>query len=395
MKNLWATTFVGYVRMKIEGSYAELFLNRCIEHELSIWHIKRISDKHIICYISLDDAKKVRPLLRETNCKVSFIERRGFPFFIRRLLLRIGFVGGVVAFIAILFILSNMVWGIKIDGANPKVEYELEQIVSEMGIKRGKFHFLLPSVEDIQREVTNRLEDATWVGVTLNGTTFHFQVVEQKLPEKQELLSPRHLVAKKKAIIHEIFVEHGQTQVSVNDFVNKGDLLVSGFIGKEGKTEIVPAKAKVLGEIWYKSTVDIPFVNDFSTFTGNTKTRYYLNIFNINIPIWGFGKIEFEEYEINQDIRSLQFLKWSLPLAFEKRKWLENEIVTREYSKDEAVKIGKEMAKKELIKNLEEDSSIHSEKVLHEEVENGKVKLIIHYKVIEDITEEQPIIQGD
>ncbi|MDQ7864118.1 hypothetical protein RCO48_32715 [Peribacillus frigoritolerans] len=34
-------------------------------------------------------------------------------------------------------------------------------------------------------------------------------------------------------------------------------------------------------------------------------------------------------------------------------------------------------------------------KILHESMENGKVKLSIHYQVIEDIAIGQPIIQGD
>ncbi|UTW69946.1 sporulation protein YqfD [Anaerobacillus sp. HL2] len=36
----------------------------------------------------------------------------------------------------ILFVLSNMVWGVSIDGASPKVEHQLSQVVQELGIKR-------------------------------------------------------------------------------------------------------------------------------------------------------------------------------------------------------------------------------------------------------------------
>ncbi|UTW69945.1 hypothetical protein KHA80_03655 [Anaerobacillus sp. HL2] len=36
---------------------------------------------------------------------------------------------------------------------------------------------------------------------------------------------------------------------------------------------------------------------------------------------------------------------------------------------------------------------IKGEKVLHQTMENGKVELMIHYQVIEEISQIQPIIQ--
>ncbi|MER2140433.1 MAG: stage IV sporulation protein, partial [Priestia megaterium] len=44
---------------------------------------------------------------------------------------------------------------------------------------------------------------------------------------------------------------------------------------------------------------------------------------------------------------------------------------------------------------LGEDAKIKGEKVLHQEQDNGKVRLSIHYQVIENIANTQPIIQGD
>ncbi len=395
MKNKWMNFIFGYVRMRIDGPYIERFLNRCIQNKVYIWNIKRVGQTRITCYISLEDVNKLRPLLRMTGCKVRFISRRGIPFILKRMVTRSGFVAGIVTFAAILLLLSNIVWNIEIKGATPKVENQLAQVVNEMGIKRGKFLFMLPNVEDIQKEVTDRVEGATWVGVRLNGTTFQFEVVEQVLPEEKERLNPRHLVAKKKAVIHDLFVEQGQTQVKPNDFVNVGDLLVSGFIGKEGKTEIVPAKAVVLGEIWYKSNVSISLKNEFETLTGEKKTHHYISIFNFDIPVWGFKKPEFAEYETFERKREFRLLKWTIPVQYKEREHFEKFRFEREYTEDEAIAVGKEMSRRELEDKLEDGSEILGEKVWQQTIENGKVNLTIHYKVIEDITSEQPIIQGD
>ncbi|RXI99403.1 sporulation protein YqfD [Anaerobacillus alkaliphilus] len=395
MKNSWTNTFAGFTRIKIVGKYTELFLNRCMKEDISIWHIRRVGDETIVCYVSLEDVKRLRPIVKNTKVKIYFIERRGMPFFIRKMVSRSGFVGGFLSFIALLFILSNMVWGISIDGATPKVEHQLAQVVNEMGIKKGKFHFLLPSVEEIQMKVTSEIEEATWIGVTLNGTTYHFNVVEQTFPEKEPPVSPRHLVSKKKAIIHDIFVEQGQGKVAPNDFVDKGAMLISGFIGKEGRMEIAPAKGKVFGEIWYKSNVSIPLVSEFSTLTGEKKAYYSLSIFNVSVPIWGFKKPEFAQYEINEYSNKLQFLRWSLPIEYNRKYLLEKETLMKEYSVDEAKDVAILMAREELMKKLDQDAVIKGEKVLREAITNGKVELMIHYQVIEDIALSQPIIQGD
>ncbi|WP_227934929.1 sporulation protein YqfD [Alkalihalobacillus deserti] len=399
MNNKWTNHINGYVRVRIDGDYPERFLNRCIEHDFSIWQIKRIDDRRIVCYMDVEDAKRIRPLLRQTNCKVSFVQRSGMPFLLKRILKRSGFLVGIISFLTVMFVLSNMVWDIEIKGASPQVEHELRQVVTEMGIKRGTFQFSLPSVELIQRDVTELVQGATWVGVRQKGTTFEFEVVEQQLPDEAERYSPRHLIATKKAIIHKIFVEHGQAEVKPNDFVRKGDRLVSGYIGKKDaedeEKELVPAQAMVLGEIWYKSDVSVPLDNLFTTLTGEKKERHYLSFSGFNIPIWGFGKVKFPEYTQFEHERQFQFLNWSLPISYKRTEFLETSQLNRTYTKKEAVSAARKRARVDLKKHLPLGAEIIGEKVLHEDVENGKVNLRIHYQVIEDITSEQPIIQGD
>lgn len=395
MKNSWIHVVRGYVLMKITGKYPERFLNRCIEEEISIWNIKQVSPEKMICFINIDDVKRIRPLLRKTNCKVTFTKRTGLPFVLKQMVKRTGFVLGLLCFFIVLFTLSNMVWDIEVKGASPKVEHELREIIHEMGVKRGAFQFLLPKVEQIQRDVTESIAGATWVGVRQKGTTYEFEVVEQQLPEEAKRISPRNLVSTKKAIIHDIFVEHGEALVKPNDFVRKGDPLVSGYIGKDGSKVIVPAKAVVLGEIWYKSTVSIPLETLFTTLTGEKQSTHYVSFYDFTIPIWGFGKNEYKAFKQFEHEKPLKFFKWTLPIQYKRHDIFETSEMTRTYTKEQSVLAARKRAKVDLMNHLPKGAEIIGEKVLHEAVENGKVNLQIHYQVIEDITSEQPIIQGD
>lgn len=395
VKNQWMNFFNGTVKIKINGRLIEQFINHVVKEKMEIWNIRRHGHETVTCYVKLEDVKKLRHIIRNFECKFVFLDRKGLPFFLRKMLLNSGFAMGFVLCLFVIFLLSNMVWNISIEGANPKVEYEIQNQLTDMGIKTGAFHFTLPSVSDIQRELTERVDSITWVGVDLKGTNYHLQVVEKTTPEETGFVNPRHLVAKKKGVIYDYFIEEGQPLIEVNDFVNKGDLLVSGIIGKEGKTEIVAAKGSIYAEIWYKSLVSVPLKTSFQVYTGEYKTKHYIDILNYKVPFWGFGNVEFNQTEMEYLEKNLRFFKWTLPITYVRNIIREKEDVERVYTKAEAKTLGLKMARSKLEDSLPERSTIKGKKVLHEASENGKVKLMIHFQVIEDIASEQPIIQGD
>ncbi len=395
MKNQWTRFFTGEVFVKLEGKGVERVLNQLIRSNIYIWNVKRAGTETVTFYLSLHDVHNFRRAIRSFNCKVTFLRGQGSPFLVKRSIKNAGFVLGALLFLFIIMLLSNMVWGINIKGASPQVEHGIRKELEDIGVAKGKLQFFIPDVETIQQELSYRMNNITWVGVELKGTTFHFQVVEKNEPEELEKTGPQNIVAKKKAIITKMFVEEGQPQVEVNDYVKEGQLLVSGVIGNEDETKDVPAKAKIMGETWYKTSVELPLDSKFEVFSGNEKRKHYLAVGSWKIPIWGFGKNEYKQYVKETEEKNIKFLKWKLPIHYIEKTIKEKEGVNRKYSKKEAIKVAKKLARNNLDSTLPEDAEIISQKVLHEKVENGKVKLNIHYKVIEDIAKGQPIIQGD
>ncbi|MFE8703209.1 sporulation protein YqfD [Cytobacillus sp. FJAT-54145] len=395
MKNHWIQFYSGIITVKVTGQGVERLLNTLTRNNMVIWDVKRHGTHSLTFKVNLQDAKKIRHAVRNSDCKIEFLRRAGIPFLIKRLLKNSGFMIGVALFIISIFVLSNMVWGIQIQGADPATEYKIRKHLHSVGVKKGQFQFFLSNPEGIQRSIIDNVEGLTWVGVELKGTTYHLQVVEKTEPEKPEKLGPRNIVAKKKAVIVDMFIEEGDPQVQVHDHVQKGQLLVSGLIGKEGETKSVPAKGQVLGETWYKSQVLLPLETNFQVFNGNEKTKHYIKIGNLSIPFWGFGKVEFPKYEKEANEKNIHFLKWTLPISYIQHTFRESEDIKRTYSKEEAIEVAKEMARRDIKNQLSENATIKGEKVLHQTIENGKVNLSIHFQVIEDIAQGQPIIQGE
>ncbi|WHY76172.1 sporulation protein YqfD [Neobacillus sp. WH10] len=392
MKNQWIEFLYGRVTVKVLGKGIERFLNVLTRNGLHIWNVKRHGTETITFKMRVQDALKIRPYARKSKCKISFLRRSGAPFLLRRLLKNSGVMLGAAAFLFIIFFLSNVIWGIEIKGAKPATEYQIRKELDKMGVKIGKVQFFVDNVEGIQRRLTDNISALTWVGVELKGTTYHLQVVEKNEPKKPEKLAPQNLIAKKKAIIVKRFVETGQPVVDINDHVEEGQLLVSGVYGQEGgPSELVAAKGEIWGETWYKSRVKLPLVTNFKVFTGKEEEKHSLSLWNVEIPIWGFGKPTFKKYETEKNIHKIHFLKWELPISYINKTIREREDFQRTYSEKEAEKNALELAKNDIKSELDEDAMIIDEKILHKQYKNGKVILDIHFKIIENIAVGQPI----
>ncbi len=395
MRNQWINFYTGYVEVMAQGSTVEQFVNALVRNKVPIWNMERKSETTVLFSISLRHVHKMRRILRRYHCKVYFKKRYGAPFLMKRLLFNSGFLIGFFLFLASLFLLSNVVWNIDVSGAKPETEYKIRQALTKMGVEKGKFQFFMEGSDEIQRNLSKTIDEITWVGVELRGTTFHLQVVEKKEPKMAKKESQQNLVASKKAVVRRIFVEKGKANVGVNELVKKGQLLVSSNISNSDSVVLVPAKGVVFGEVWYKSSVEIPLVTKFSVLTGIENTKHYVGGERFSLPVWGFKKNTIAEFERDVTNRPFYFLGYKLPISYKTVTFREKESVKREYSQKEAFEKAKEVALKDLQKILPKDSEVIGEKILHQRLEHGKVVLSIHYQVLENIAIERPIVQGD
>ncbi|MEK5441787.1 sporulation protein YqfD [Fredinandcohnia sp. FSL W7-1320] len=395
MKNHWMHFFSGSVKAVITGKGTERFINECVRQGIVVWDVKKPGTHALSFSMYLKDIKKIRRVVRKNDCKLRFIGKKGLPFLVQKAIYNSGFLIGAFLFLIIVTLLSNMVWGIKVEGAKPETEHLIIKELKKLGVEKGKLQFFIEDNESLQRHLEEAINDITWIGVELNGTTYHFEVVEKNQPDPPEQYSPRNLVANKTAIIKKLIVEEGRPVKAVNDLVKKGDILVSGKIGKEGEEVYVPARGKIYGETWYKSSVEVEITTKLNVMTGENKQKHYISIGDLRIPVWGYGKVEYKEYQTEIDKRHIKFFNWELPIAYEKVAIRESEEITRKYTTNEAVEEAKRIGRNALEQDLDSDAEIIEEKVLRQSINNGKVKLEIKYNVIENIVTTIPLVQGD
>ncbi|MBM7569626.1 sporulation protein YqfD [Aquibacillus albus] len=408
MKQTQGVFFSGYVTIQVIGHHPELFFDLCAKKGVTVWNVKKRENTVCTGNIFLKDISLVKSLRRRTIYKITFLHKKGAPFLSRRILSKKPLL--ISLFLSILFVtfLSNIVWDVQVKGVHPEIEKRITKQLNEYGIYPGAMKFKLESPGEIQKKLLDDIPELLWVGVNEKGTTFHLEGVEKTVVDEREEHGPNHLIAKKEGVIVDMFVAKGQPIVKVNDFVEKGDLLVSGVLGKkneetskdeEGKKvnrgELVEAEGEIIAKTWYESEVTIPLKANYDILTGDSINKYFLTFGKFNLQIWGFKNPEYNQVQMELNERKFQFFQWDLPIGFVTQKVQEKELRRVERTQEEAVEAGIKQAKNNLQNKLGHEAEISFEKVLHERIENGKVKLILYFTARENIAITQPISQGD
>jgi len=392
MRNVMKEWLEGHITIVIRGKRFERLLNMAVREGIYIWNIRRGEGERAQCDILIRDFFRLRPLLRETGCRVSVVRRDGLPFWLIRLRMRAGFALGAFLFLVGLYMLSSFVWNIEVQGTRALSPYEVRLAAAKVGIKEGAWKAKLKEPQALQREMLSLLPEASWVGVEIHGTKAIIQVVERDRQEVAESAGPRHLVAKKKAVVHSIVAEAGKSVVKVNQYVEQGQVLISGVIGNEERQALVTARGKVKGEVWYVSQVTIPLTQKRYHLTGEKQEQHHLVLGPFAVQLWPFSTTPYAHEEVRENRVQLGYQQYSLPIGWKKLTIYEAEERLQQLTMQQAIEQGKLFARQDVLKQAGEEAEIKDEKVLHAKAENGKVYLSIHYAVIEDIAAEQPIV---
>lgn len=387
----------GYLKIRVRGEHVESFINALAEAGTPVWDVKPTGTHTAELHLLLNDFKGLRPLLKRTGCKTRILERRGLPFRAIRLLKRKVFMVGVVMFFAILLALSSMVWNVSVEGNETVASEDVLEAAKQEGLYPYQWIFRLKSLDKLSTNLTTRLPGTSWVGVERNGTSIRIQVVEASVPKKPELLSPRHLVSTRDAVITQIYAEKGVPKVQINSRVKKGQVLISGILGDEENSQSVVAKGKVKGLVWHEYQIEVPLVKVRKIYTGEASRKSYLVLGNRAIQLWGYGDVPFEKHETLTMYDPLAWRSRSLPLGWMTEKVMEVSENKITVSEEEAKREGLESAFRDILARYGPDSRLVSQKILHDKKENGKVYMKVLFEVEETIAKELPIVynQGE
>ena len=214
-----------------------------------------------------------------------------------------------------------------------------------------------------------------------SGTKYIVNIEERKDKKESTNKTPRHIVASDDALIVDIDASQGEIVKKVNDYVKRGDIIVSGIIhNKEKETSKVHSRGKVIGELWYKVTVVLP-----NTYVD----EIVLNRKHKIISLKAFNKyLNIRKYKTSIIIKERVLYKNKiLPLSIN---YVEEEKVKRirkKYTDQKVKETAFKIATNKLKEQVGKDIIILEKQTLKKLEKDSKIEVDIFLKIQKDITE--------
>ena len=288
MRNRYLEKWERTVKIRIKGSNINNYLKRVIKKKINIIELIPISYKesHVILkyseYKKLLDIKSIYEIEIITNLGGRRIEDKLKNNSILLLFMILG--------LMLIILLSKVTFSIDIVHQDKNIRELLENELKRYGIKKYTLIKDYDELVSIKNKILkNNKERLEWLEISLYGTKYIIRVEERKLNKSEDAYRYQSIVSKKDAVIYRIDAIRGEKVKEVNDYVSKGDVVISGYITKPDNSKVLTkAEGKVYGEIWYEVDVDYPIIYQETNYTGKKREVYSLYFFNWNKTITKF-----------------------------------------------------------------------------------------------------------
>ena len=383
---------LGYLRISIEGYYIERFINICKKQNITIWNLKRNKNTMLFFNVRIKEFKEVCKIVKQLNCKLKIRNKKGLPFLMYKYKKRKAFAILLIIVVFIIGLSSMYVWNVDIIEENNQELPNIRQDIEEAGIKLGTLKSKINSKEIINK-IRLKRNDVAWMGIEKKGTNVIVKLV--KADQKPEIVDTNeycNIVSDKTGVITKINAQNGTANVKVGDTINKGDILINGWMeGKYTGIRYVHAKGEIEAKVWYTKNKKIPYILKQTRETGNQENKYSLKINNFEINfLKKYSK--FEIYDtIETDSKFRIFSDFYLPISVVKTTFKEKENYTQKYTLEEAKTLGIEELQEELKKEIKDEKKIVNKNINTYEKEDG-VEIYVTYEVLENIGTNEKIV---
>ncbi len=378
--------FSGYAIIKIEGIDLEQFINCAVSNNILFWDIERIGFTTLRASVNLKDYKRLRDIRREINCRITIIEKRGYPFLLNRISKRKALIAGGIIAILTMYSLTSFLWVVEVEGnknvPDERIVYELERA----GLRPGTFKPFIKT-KDIEIKLLIGIDELIWASVNVLGTRAIVEVVERiEPPPLIDKSVPCNIVAKKDGIIVNTYVFEGQGTVEKGDTVQVGQVLISGIVGELDKpTRLVHAMGRVEARVWYKLTDEQPLRLVERKRTGQVKRTVFVKLGDRRLKL-SPGGCRFLHYDTVTSVnRIIEWRNIASPIEL----IIENHYEVTAEERYLTVKAAVEQAVDRILKRvtdaLPDGAEITDKNVKYTKTDDETVKVEVLFETLEDI----------
>ncbi len=369
----------GYVIIKLKGHHVKETLNMLLSSGIRMWRVKWVSGVCVSCCMSNTGYKRMMKLdLRGVRIELEAL--KGLPGRLQDIKRPKLLVFGLAAAFIAIFAMTSFIWRIEFTGDTKKRDALLAQLEG-MGVKPGVFSW---DVDTDALETRLKIDDPeiAWIDIRVRGVELNVEYRLKEMPPDVVSDTPGNIVAAKDAVISSITATRGQAVKSRGQAVKAGDILISGYVQKDGiMSHSVNASGEVQGRVFYSSSVESPVFEDERIPPGEEYLQRTLEMGSWVIPLETGGG-SFEDYDVRERITYIGDLYF--PVKVVSKTFTEVNVVRKELDLDKLIAETEQQAYDGAVSMLPDDAIIDDVKISHEIV-GDVMRVNVLIEAIEDI----------
>ena len=372
-----------YLLIKVSGKNIYKFIFKCKNNNINLLKINKINNNSIIIMI---DSKDYSLLLKiKSIYEFKIINKRG--------LIKLKSIINIYKYVCIFFVfglillitLSNIIFKVNVISNNNTLNKKVKKELYNLGIKKYSFTKNYDEIEKIKESILIKYKDyIEWLEIKRNGVNYNVILVERKKNKLINDFTSSNIIAKKSGVIKSIIAYGGEKIKKENDYVSKGEVIISGIIKKNDEVKgLTISKAEIYAETWYKVKIEYPLNYKEEIITSNYKYSPYIKIGNNYYELNNYKKYKRE----NIISHTNRFNIFTIGINKEK----ELKIINEKLSLLEAKTKAKKKAKNIIRKKLNNNEYIINQKTLNFYQKNSKIVLEEFFSCYENIALEEKI----
>ena len=256
--------------LKITGKRIDTFIMLLVRFNICFRKIKSSKD-YIIIEVLEEDYEKLKKI--KTTYEIEILKRKGLIYFTHFIKIRKLFIVSILLGFIFLTFLTNIIFNVKVVLDDEELREIILTDLKEFGISKYKFKVSYKEKEKIESKILDKEKELLeWLEIEEKGVNYEVNVIKRVKNKEVKETEPRNIVASKNGMITRIVAETGEVVTKKNNYVNKGDILISGLIkNNDNIVSKVSAKGKVYAEVWYKVSLNLPLTYNEEKRTGNNK----------------------------------------------------------------------------------------------------------------------------
>lgn len=365
--------------LKIKTKNITRFLTNLYKLNIDILNVKIVNHKELIVEIYNCDYDKVCGI--SILNKVNIIDYRGknkVKMFINKN--KVLFISLIINLFILVF-LSNVIFSVEVKHESSEVRTLVINELKKYNVKKYTFKKNYTKLDSIKNKILDNNKDKIeWLEINTSGCKYVVKVVMRKLNSNNKDEGVYDIVSSSNAVIKRIVADSGLIIREVNEYVNKGDVLISSEIKLNDEIKgYRSASGVIYGEVWYKIHISMPYIYMNKNKTGNYLTNYSINFFDKSLII---GK-KFKNSEVDKSIILSNNI---IPISISKN--IEYEINDKSDIQISSLAYLNALSysNNKIKEKLDNDEYIISSRVLKKDIKSNTIELDIFYKVYKKIS---------